>query len=351
MPRILCDMHHEALFYSLQLLFEKRLGWELYRQIGMDWYEQGFWNVFPHPGTAGQYLSLNQAVDIPKGMEGLPFPDHCLLNKTYKKQEDGVYYVSSNTTGKIQKAITLEKFKNMEFDVLLSSIPQHIGPFNRLIREYQPKAKHIFQVGNAWGQLPGIKNILASTAPFYVSPGINVVFYHQEFDLDVFKYQQPVNHNIVNSYIHYMQRLDIRNQYASLLPGYTFKSYGAGMDNCLNKYTDIANEYINSGWTWHFKPEGDGYGYGPHCSFACGRPLIVWAPFYNGKLAGQLFEDGTTCIDISKRNPQENARLILLNSRPENHIRMCENVYKKFNQVVSFDRDEENIRKFIDRLI
>jgi hypothetical protein len=195
--RVLADFHHQDLYYSLQLLFEKRLGWELYRPIGLEWYHEKYWNVYPHIGTAQQYLSLDQAINPPIGLDG-PFPEHKLLNKNYTFS-DGIYYVNDPSKDKLNRGITLEKFKETEFDILVSSIPQHIAPFNGLIRKYHPKAKHIFQVGNAWGHLPGINNILASTAKFDTPPNINTCFYHQEFDLDVFRYEPPTCHSKVFS--------------------------------------------------------------------------------------------------------------------------------------------------------
>lgn len=42
--RVLADYHHHDLFESLAILFEDRLGWELYRPIGMEWFDEGYWN-------------------------------------------------------------------------------------------------------------------------------------------------------------------------------------------------------------------------------------------------------------------------------------------------------------------
>ena len=59
-PKIYSDCHHEHLYESLRILFEDRLGYELYRAIGLEWYHEKFWNVYPHPATAQQYLGLHQ---------------------------------------------------------------------------------------------------------------------------------------------------------------------------------------------------------------------------------------------------------------------------------------------------
>lgn len=347
---ILSDMHHDDLFYSLYLLFEKRLGHKLYRQIGLEWYEAGYWNVFPHPDTAKQFLGTNQGNEHPKDIHGNLLPDSACLNRNFTI-ENGIYYITNPTKHHhIQRAITLDKFKDMKFDIIISSIPQHIQPFNDLINRFQPRAKHIFQVGNAWGRLPGVNNLLASTTPFDTT-GLNSCFYHQEFDLDMFKYEPPTNNYTINSYIHWMQRKDLMNQYAQALPGYIWKSYGAGMEDTLQQTKQVAEAMNNSAFSWHYKPEGDGYGYSTICSYACGRPQIIWGSFYNNKLASKLMEHGKTCIDISINSFEENIRLIKHFSQPEEHNKMCENAYQRFRDTVNFDEDEQKVRKFIERLI
>lgn len=347
--KVFCDLHHADLYYSLQLLFEKRLEAELYRPIGLEWYEQGYWNVYPHIDTAKQFLGLNQAIEPPKDIYGNYLSDREQLNKYYRF-EDGIYYVRDTTKDKLQRAITLEKFKSMEFDILISSIPQHIQLFNKLIQLYQPKAKHIFQVGNAWGHQQGVKNILASTSTFSVPQNINICFYHQEFDLDVFSYKIPVLHNKIDSYIHYMQGQDLTNIYQQKLECKIY-THGAGMDNCFHKTLDIAKCMQESGWTWHYKPGGDGYGHILYNSFACGRPMIIWKQFYNGKLGNELLKDGKTCVDISVRSIDENIKLIEKLSIPDEHIKISENCFLEFKNKVNFDYEEEGIRKFIERLI
>lgn len=349
--KILCDFHHQDLFYSLQLLFEKRLGFELYRPIGLEWFHEGYWNVFPHIDTAKQYLSLDQAIQELKTEDGEPWPESHKLNKFYR-EEDGIYYVKDMSKGGIlQRAIRLDKFKEMKFNILLSSIPQHIGPFNKLVQLYQPQAKHIFQVGNAWGELSGVQNILASAAPFHVSPGINTCFYHQEFDLDTYRYDQPdPSIKKIRSFIHYMRQMDLHQRFKQLLPEFEFITHGAGMDSCFSAANDIAIAYQDTTFAWHVKPEGDGFGYGAHCPFACGRPLITVKQHYRGKLAEALMLDKETCIDIGCRSIEESVRLIRHFAQPEEHKAMCQRAYDRFKEVVDYDKEEQTIRQFLENL-
>ncbi len=355
MVRLLADFHHEDLFASLQFLFEKRLGWELYRPMGLEWYEQGFWHIFPHIDTAKQFLGLDQSSNRPKDIRGNPLSDRECLNARYT-EEDGVFYIANPTKdGNIQRGITLDRFRATKFDILISSIPQHIEPFNRLIVESQPHAKHIFQVGNAWGHLPGVQNILASTAPFPVPSGINTCFYHQEFDTSIFSWEPPTVIKRVNSYIHWMRDKYFFDGISQMggMKDWVFRSYGAGMEETIAETSKIAATMKASGFTYHYKPEGDGYGHILHNSFACGRPVIINTSHYQGKLGEGLLENGSTCIDLRRYATVGTVSQALeFFGQPEEHEKMCENVRKKFNQIVNFDYEFEHILKpFLERLI
>jgi hypothetical protein len=348
--KVLADFHHQDLYYSLQLLFEKRLGWELYHPIGLDWYHEKYWNVYPHPATAEQYLGLHQTVVPQQDTNGNILPEEYCLNKS-SHIEDGIYYVLDNTKGKYQKAVTLDKFKDMKFDIILSSMPAHVRSFNRLIQLYQPQAKHIFQIGNPGWWTSEVKNIMCGSISRPPVPGTNIVYYHQEFDLDVFKYVPPKNTKVANSYIHYMEEIDLLNQYRTNLPDWKFTTYGAGFEQAICYTKDIANIMQDSGWTWHMKPLGDGYGHVLHTSYACGRPTIIKKQYYNNMLGNVLLEDGVTCIDIGKRNVQENSKILSdIAMNPETHLKLCERSYQRFKDVVNFDVEEIRIRKFLENL-
>jgi hypothetical protein len=121
--KILADFHHEELYHSLYLLFEKRLGHELYRQIGTDWYDEGYWMVYNHPDTVKQYLGLHISDDwelIRQKNAGnyITFP-----NENAEIKEDGFYQISDKIRGVSYRAITLQKFKETEFDIIISSMP------------------------------------------------------------------------------------------------------------------------------------------------------------------------------------------------------------------------------------
>ncbi len=54
--RVLADYHHGSLLRSLVMLFEGRLGMELYRPIGLEWFHEGYWAVSELKRTAREFL-------------------------------------------------------------------------------------------------------------------------------------------------------------------------------------------------------------------------------------------------------------------------------------------------------
>ena len=54
-------------------------------------------------------------------------------------ENDGIYQVWDPTHSCHQKAITLEKFKEMDIDIVISSIADHDISFAKLIADFKPK--------------------------------------------------------------------------------------------------------------------------------------------------------------------------------------------------------------------
>jgi len=338
--RVFSDHHHQALTHSLQLLFEKRLGGQLFNPIGLSWFEQGFWkgaSVYgDNLGTVGQYLDT-------RGLE----PD-----------ENGIYQVEG------RKGITLEKFKETEIDIVIASIPEHLITFNNLIKEYKPKAKLIYQIGNEFGNYDFslIKNFMVSTAPFSVPSHVNTIFYHQEFDLDIYKPSEEKPKNFIRSFVHclsqgegqgslYRQDWKTFLDLEDLLPEYQFQAFGASCrDGCINEQSEIARLMRESKFGFHLKKNGDGFGHTIFSYFATGKPVIVRKSQYEGKLAGLLMIDGVTCIDLDKGTLEESARRIKAIDDTK-YNEMCGNVYKRFKEVVDFEKEFKKIKLFLKKLI
>ena len=340
---IFVDYHHDDLYYSLYLLLEKRLGHKLYRPIGMDWFDQGFWDIgnpYPNPrDTAKQYL----------GTDDRTWDAYKNLNGDYKI-EDGIYYVYNPPNKFHHRGITLEKFKEMKFDIIISSFPfGHEQTYQRLQQSVMPSAKFIVQLGNIYQQTIA-ENVMCSTVPYPTDK--NVIFYHQEFDLDIFKsVKRDQKAFTICNFVNIMLNKDLFEAVEKLVPEYFFKSFGAGnRDGTLTYKEDIAGYMQMSKFGWHIKPGGDGFGHIIHNWFAVGKPIITNISDYKDKLAGQLLVDGFTCIDVENKTPEEIAERIKYFSEPERYEAMCENVKTTFRNIVNFDREAEQVQGFLENL-
>lgn len=348
--KVFTDMHHGGLYQSLQFLFEKRLGWELYRPIGTEWATEGYWmnaRIYNnHPNTIKQYLEIRHAIPTKLGPR----------NEVVDENED--YYTVKNPFLN-ERAITLEQFRKMKPDIVIASYYDNIEPFRRLAQEIG--AKFVMQMGNAW-DVPWnlVDNVLASTAKFDVPNGKNVVFYHQEFDLEVFHKGEPdFKSNKIASFVHCLEEHDIFKkdwidfqELEKLIPEYEFKSYGiSNRDGTVIEQKDLADKMRESKFGIHLKSGGDGFGHGIHSWFAIGRPVIFRGSQYQGKLAGNLLKHGVTGFDLDKINLQEAAERIK-NLTEDEYKTMCENVHRTFIEVVDFDREfEEQLKPFFANLI
>jgi hypothetical protein len=345
--KVFVDYHHGNLLYSLYLLFEKRLGFELYRPIGLDWASQGWWKVHEPYGwaqdTANQYLGLD-------GREWIHVDEMNInmLNLNYNSWKEGeIYRIRDMENNFVHRAVTLETFRNMKFDLIIASFPTHTNWVDLL--QLQPQAKFIMQIGNE-GQTSDADNILCSTADFVAKPYQNVMRYHQEFDLTDYFYQTPPNHNKINSFVVSLPEPLTYEMYKGMLPEFDFHAYGVGSPDGTISGSTIPARMRDSAFGWHIKPS-DGYGHVIHKWFASGRPVITKASYYKGKMAEPLLIDGETCIDLDKRSFEDNLTFIKEMAKPENHLRMCKNAFKKFNEVVDFDMESIEIKNWLNNLI
>lgn len=343
--KILADLHHADLYFSLKLLFEDRLGWELYRPIGLDWFHEGFWKIAEPYGnaldTVNQYLNIsNTGWDQYKNLNG----QHYI--------EDGVYYSFDPGHDYYHRAITLEKFKEMKFDVVMSTIPAHDNSFKSLVEKYQPHAKHISQMGNV-NQTTGMKNVLY-TVPFTPASWQNACFYHQELDLKLYTHQ-PIDHSTKNIYsmVNCLPYSDIYNKYKNALPGISFKAFGGSCpDGALSGAKGVSEKMREANIGWHLKPL-DGFGHTAMGWFASGRPIITKMSdvVRYGPDGFKLFEPGVTCIDIEAGTFEQNIAKINELLQPEASEKMGAATRKRFFDIINYDKEEQDIRKFIERLI
>ena len=302
--RCLADLHHGDLYRSLLLLFEKRLGHEVYRPIGMDWFDEGYWRyLFPARATASQYLS-----------EG-PYPH--------------------------LKGAELARVKAGEFDLLISSTPPMFYAFERLIREHALKAKHVFQSGNDWLCMPEVRNFLNSTT-VQAPPHVHEVKYHQEFSLTDYCPPATPPGRVISSFMHYMPEPEKFYALEAAMPGWTFRAFGAG--NRDGQPADLVQAMRETRYLYHQK-EVEAYGYNTWYAAACGIPIIMKVARNRHQSIGAVLNEETS-IDLER--PQ--VLPAVLRRFDADHEFHRARMYAAFCNAVDFDAEEARIRKWMEGL-
>lgn len=359
--RILADFHHEHLYESLRILFEDRFGWELFRPIGEEWYNEGYWKVYDHPSTVQQYLSLNSGrkyQDVNEDGRQVNGEEHRRYqNWNPTMIQEGVYQVETPSfPGKIYKAITLEAFKENDFDIILASMPEHQGCYINLRNNFKPNAKLIFQVGNNWplGLLAGYPNILTSAktlVPQCEAANVHHCYYRQEFDTELFAECEPDDVNTAANLMHYMQEVPLLHAVEAAMPDWTFKWHGAGNRDGLvgPAIEDIAKTFQEFAFIFHHKREGDGYGFNIHHGMSRGRPMICNVNDFRGQTAEDLLDD-STCVNIANKSAPEIADMLV--RAAAEYPELQQRVITRFNSVVNFDNEVETVvRPFMENLV
>lgn len=345
--RVLCDFHHSSLLRSLVLLFEKRLGYDVYRPIGMKWYKEGFWAINNLEDTAKQFLQIgSQPLDKTPGLNNRVGAIASPLD-VFKVYDPGM--ASSHW------ACTLDFFKRTPFDYVIASIPQHVVIFRELIAKYNPKAKLIVQMGNNWAldHLQG-HNVLASIAP--QDSSVNAVFYHQEFDLDIFKPTPNCRSLRISSYVNVIREMppawQAYNAFKNRLEplGWTVNSFGGQCpDGNKTGPRELAESMIADDFVLHVKPKGDGYGHILHNAYAIGRPVITYASDYKDQLGEYLLKDGTF-INLDEFSSIDDAIAHAAGMSDEALKYMSEMARARFYEVVNFKQEAKMIEKWLKTL-
>ena len=106
---VFCDFHHQGLLRSLVLLFENRLGMNLYRPIGMDWYYNKYWDLNGLEVTAHQFLNTSYLENI----DGSSYVNDSI------SLEDGVHIILDPGNTTTHKAIEFNTFIKKNLILLL----------------------------------------------------------------------------------------------------------------------------------------------------------------------------------------------------------------------------------------
>jgi len=360
--KVLADLHHFDLYHSFQLLFEERLGWELYRPIGYDWPIEDFWTLCDRRYTAVSqgYLSTTSGACraglgpfwASRGAAWARQATELVKIGNIEDCGNGIYSIEDLSKGITQRGITLERFKQEEFDVLISSVPQHFEPTERLRQLHQPQARHIHHMGSTTGrEIPeGAKNVMIHAAPKEIPTGTKCIIYSQEFDTEVFHFSNPTGNKAVRSYVHFDESEEL---WKSTGLDWDFAFVGktlASLDETIVGTHLLADCIRGSDFTWHIKPGGEGYGHILHNSFASGRPVVINGADYVGSRGEELLEDMVTSIDITGRSPNELRNKLVHASKKPVHQKMCCKAYSRFREVVDFDKEFEEIKTFLEEL-
>jgi hypothetical protein len=125
---------HGDLYYSLHLLFEERLGMNLFRPVGLDWFKKGFWKLAEPYGNAAD--TIDQYLGLPDGA----WSNRKEPTQRYGQVEfiDGVYHIPVKVgSGEyVQKAITFEEFLKTDFAFIVASYVGHDQPYAELTKRY-----------------------------------------------------------------------------------------------------------------------------------------------------------------------------------------------------------------------
>ena len=361
--KVLLDYHHHDLWESMELL-SARLGWTLYRPIGMDWYDEGYWNherKWHGDAVARQYLEpwgSDEMGETGVGISWIQRLDH--------------------SHNRYQRLVTIEEARDLGFDLVLSSLAHNHEGFARFASEVG--ATFGLQVGNVRFSEQDMAEDRWDLAAFGlvsgfmpVTPPKPHVVYHQEFSLDDFRYEPPGRFGrkaTIPLYFQVSSFVQCYPQDAGAYPAFTatalrapeldWRVYGAYGEAPLDGYAagnldrcaDVGAAMRASDVAWHAKRWSDGYGHVLHNWGAVGRPILGFHDYYATQMGGALWIEGETSWDIGHRSTDEIVALLRRFRDDEDfHIRACERMAARFKEVVNFDEEELAIRRLFEQVL
>lgn len=344
MIRVLIDYHHSDLFESYRLLFEDRFGWKVIRPIGMEWFDEGYWQFekkWHGDAVARQYLQL-WGDDITIG--------------------NAVFREDKTHPGRIHEMLTLGAARDLKPDIVISSVPDNDPGLYRFAKEVG--AHFGVQIGNQWQETDWERaefGLISATLP--VLPIKPHVTYHQEFRLEDFRYDPPLTFGPVRSFVNCFQEAPEYQQFLPLarsIQDFEWEVYGAPGSGEVDEFTkgnlpttpDVAYAMRGAGIIWHAKHWSDGFGHVVHNAFAVGRPVFGYQQYYKDKLAGPLWIDGVTSWDVGTHAYGENvAKMRELRADADTHQRMCAAAAARFREVVNFDEDAEKVKRMFEKVL
>lgn len=360
--RVLLDRHHHALFESMHLTLADRFGWELYAPYGMEWFDEDIWQFekkFHGDAVAKQYLVGVWPQAAPQSM-----PSSVLEGLRYTEDP--------RHPRRFHRAVTLEAAREMQWDLVISSLPHNDEGYHRFAQEVG--AVFGVQVGNnvqqsRWDLARFIwsSSTLPGYGPEWVGKrfeymGTPAVMTHQEFSTDIFRPEwPPANRREVASWVNCFGEGPSYPDFLAFARAasdeFDFKVYGAlgtygGDEFCVGDVSwvpDVADRMREARIGWHTKHWSDGFGHTIHNWGSIGRPIVGYERYYADKLAAPLWDEGVTSFDIEGMGWNAlRDLLIALRDNDDEHRRMSENMAARFREVVDFDHEATVVRALLE---
>ena len=220
--KVLADYHHHDLWESLELLCD-RLGWTLYRPIGMDWFTENYWvheRAWHGDAIARQYLE-------PWGSD---------TDLRYDPGHD-----------RYQKLLTLTEARDLRPDIVISTLAHNHEGFARFAGEVG--ATFGLQLGNVrFGAIDMAEDrwdlaafgLVSSIMPMPIA--VPHVVYHQEFSLEDFRPSPVTPHDplriasFVQCFAENERTYALFTEAATANPGFDWRVYGAYGSKPLDAY-------------------------------------------------------------------------------------------------------------------
>lgn len=336
--KVLTDFHHPDLYESFCLAMEDRLGWEVYRMIGMEWMHEEIWQheVFWAGDKFGRLF--------------LPVPEDTTDHGSYLSAPDHRH----SSANRVFKMLTLETARDVvrgDEWVVMPTVPGNQIGFHRFAMEQG--AKYAVQIGNNEHPVLWELNPMAlDSTEHYIPKNIQGIKYDQEIDTRLF-HESPVPvegpvasfvavwHNAQGTY-------DLFNYAKDRIPEREFIVYG-DKGTFIDGTAEVAARMAQTAAFWHSKEIGDGWGHVIHASAAIGRPLIGHASYYRG-LRGEWLWDPRTSLDLTGKRfesaTNEVRGLLQDSGRLE---RMGALAQERWRNRISYERDAWAIRQLLEQ--
>lgn len=379
-PKVLVDFHHSDLFRSWKMLFEKRLGFEVYRPKGQEWYDRGY---YTHPIEAEGRGNLN------------PF------NEFEGNWDDHPEYVSQDSVG--FRWLSLDEAKDI--DLIITSIDRNQTGFKKFRDEFGLKCKICRYTGNPVESFDFscFNFMLAANLRYYKefveSGGVHGMLFYPEFDEILHSYSDPITketedigcpYPIVRSFINFLyhhpdhanhQNWDRYCRFLGMVGGtpllHGLGTPPPGVETALDVILDIEFDRLNlqqyryrESWPNRLTNRGepssetevanlirnshivfnqkhyDGYGFIPFKAASIGRPIICAPGDYDTLSAGFIFERDKTAIHITGSDEEDLAVLGKF-SEPSFNLTVCREVRKRFEETVDFEDQARKVLEFL----